>query len=186
VIADAWLQADAPPDFLVDALRRLAAETGESAYLSAWREDGIRALASVGGVRAVRVATPANGPYRSPHARATGKLLLAYADEARRASALGAGELEPVTPNTITDRARLAEHLEAIRRAGFAEDHEEFMEGVSCVAAPVLLGESLIAALTVSAPTQRFDRHRAELRNAVLRAARAATGESSTQPQEVA
>ena len=185
VLADAWVQSDTPPSFLLGALRHLAAETGETAYLAAWREGGIRALASVGGVRAVRVATTANGPYLSPHARATGKLLLAFADEARREAVLGTASLEPVTPRTITDRAELARHFEAIRATGYAEDHEEFMEGVSCIAAPVLLEGTLVAALTVSAPTQRFASHREELRDAVLRAARAAGGESPTPSLEV-
>jgi len=186
VIAHAWLRSDEAPAFLLEPLRALAAETGETAYLAAWRDDGIRALASVGGVRAVRVAATARGPYRAPHARATGKLLLAYADGARRAQALGTGPLEALTPNTITDRRRLDEHLAAIRHAGWAEDHEEFLEGVSCIAAPVVLDGTVVAALTVSAPTQRFDRHRDLLRDAVLRAAGAAGDEHPTRPEEAA
>src|SRR5215217_9737595 len=103
VIADAWLRSDAVPECLLEPLRALARRTGETAYLAAWRDGGIRALASVAGAQAVRVAEAERGPYLSPHARASGKLLLAHADAAQRVAVLGEGPLAAATSNTITE-----------------------------------------------------------------------------------
>jgi IclR family transcriptional regulator, acetate operon repressor len=187
VLADAWSRGDLVPPSLLEALHALAADTGETAYLAAWREDAIQALASVEGFRAVRVAEAERGPYRHPHARATGKLLLAHIDPARRARVLGDGPLQPATPSTITDRAALERELDAIRAQGWAEDREEFFEGVCCMAAPVMADGVVIAALTVSCPTQRFDRDREALRKAVLNAGRVAgAGVTPSIPQEAA
>ncbi len=187
VLADVWLRAGTFPTYLLVALAALSARTGETTYLAAWREGAIHALASVEGVRVLRVAEAERGPYRLAHARATGKLLLAYADAERRARVLGDGPLEAPTPNTITSRRALERELAAIRARGWSEDHEEFVEGVSCVAAPVLAGDVVVAALTLSCPTQRFERDREILRAAVLDAARgAAANVAHPSPEEAA
>jgi IclR family transcriptional regulator, acetate operon repressor len=174
VLADAHLRQTAPPEHMLEGLRALAAETGETAYLAAWRGDEIRALASVEGTSAVRVGEITPGRYRHAHARATGKLLLAYADPARRDAYLRADPIEPLTEHTIADRARLDDELATIRDRGYAIDEEEFQEGVSCCAAPILENGVAIATFTVSAPSERFDRRRDELVAATRRHARAA------------
>lgn len=183
VLADALLRDGLAPEYLSAPLERLAEETGETAYVTAWRAGEIHALASVEGMNAVRVAGVERGPYLHPHARATGKLLLALARPEARVALLGTGALEALTPHTITDRAALDAELEEIRARGWAEDVEEFAEGVSCVAAPVLLGGVAVAAYTVSAPSSRFDRRRAELLAAVQRAAAAAAGPRPDDPE---
>lgn len=183
VLADAYARGDAVPAWLTAPLHRLAAESGETAYLSAWRGEQIHVLASIEGARAVRVAGADPGAYRSPHARATGKLLLAHASGERRRALLGTGPLDAVTEHTIVDRVGLDAELEAIRAQGWAEDHEEFAEGVCCVAAPAIRDGVVVAAYTVSAPAHNFDRRRAELVDAVQRAA-AAAARATTEEQE--
>jgi IclR family transcriptional regulator, acetate operon repressor len=175
VLADAFLR-NAIPDWLAAPLQRLAEEAAETAYLTAWRDGAIHALASVEGASAVRVGAVPRGPYRHPHARATGKLLLSFARPDQRDRILERDPLEALTPNTIIDRVALDAELEKIRRRGWAEDREEYAEGVSCVAAPVLLDGVAVAAYTVSAPSERFRRRRRELREAVKRASAAARG----------
>jgi IclR family transcriptional regulator, acetate operon repressor len=164
-------------DHLIAPLRALAAQTGETAYLATWGARGeIRALASVEGANPVRVAEVERGPYRDAHARATGKLLLAYARADQCDAYLAAEPLRACTRRTITDRAALDAELEAIRRRGFAEDREEYAEGVACVSAPALRDGVILAAYTVSAPVHGYTRRRAALRDAVLAAAAAASG----------
>jgi len=177
VLADGLVRQDVP-EYLARPLRELAETTGETAYLAAWSGGEIRVLGSVEGAGAVRVAELERGPYRHAHARATGKLLLAYARSEVRAAYLDADPPERLTDRTIVDLAALDAELAAIREHGFAEDREEFVEGVSCVSAPLLADDVVVAAFTVSAPSQRYDRHRAELRAAVLSAA-ASAAESS-------
>jgi IclR family acetate operon transcriptional repressor len=183
VLADAFLRDGAVPEYLAGPLQRLAEETQETAYLTAWRGGEIHALDSVEGANAVRVGGVARGPYRFPHARATGKLMLAFARADLRRAILAGAPLEPLTPRTITDRATLEVELAEIRERGWAEDHEEFAEGASCVAAPVLLDEVAVAAYTVSAPTDRFNRRHDELLAAVQRAATSAAGPDPDPPE---
>jgi len=68
-----------------------------------------------------------------------GKAMLAFMpdDEVDRLYGSPA-ELAPRTKNTITTLARLKSELAAIRRRGFAVDHEETTEGVVCIGSPIL------------------------------------------------
>lgn len=92
------------------------------------------------------------------HSTALGKVLLAADDQERVDALLRSGGLARLTPNTITSKAKLRRELEQIRRGGYAEDHEEFVMGFTCVAA-VIRGprDEPVAALSVSAPSHRLD-----------------------------
>jgi IclR family acetate operon transcriptional repressor len=168
LLAQAYLRGSAVPESLVTALRRLADRTEETSYLADWGEHDIRVLASVEGSNIVRVAEVAAGPYEAPHARANGKVLLAYAWPEVRAAYLEQHPLDRRTEATICDRPELEAELEAIRERGYAIDREEFSEGVSCIAAPILENGSLVASLGVSVPSDRFDRAETSLTEALL------------------
>ncbi|HVO69393.1 MAG TPA: IclR family transcriptional regulator C-terminal domain-containing protein, partial [Aggregatilineaceae bacterium] len=102
------------------------------------------------------------------HSTAVGKALLAFSDLPVPA------HLESETSRTITDLARLLEHLEHVRAQGYALDDEEHHEGVRCIAAPVYdyMG-SAIATIGISGPTVRVTDDRIpELAQQVLAAAR--------------
>jgi DNA-binding IclR family transcriptional regulator len=60
------------------------------------------------------------------------------------------------TPFTITDPDRLHRVLQAARAAGWVSTREEFTRGFSSVAAPVLVRERGIAAISVAGPTSRI------------------------------
>lgn len=186
LLADAYMRAEEPAEYLTTALRTIADETLETAYLTAWRNDEIRVLASCEGANAVRVAQVKRGLYEHPHARATGKLLLAFASAERRAAVLARHPRVPVTASTIVDEAAFERELEAIRRHGYAEDRDEFVDGISCVAAPVLVGGVPIAVFTVSAPSGRFARQPERLRDAVMRAAGGVASGQNPQAQAAA
>ena len=68
-----------------------------------------------------------------------GKAMLAFLpdDEVDRLYGSPA-ELAPRTKTTITTLARLKSELAAIRRRGYAVDHEETTEGVVCIGSPIL------------------------------------------------
>lgn len=170
-LAEAYHRGTAPPDYLAGPLRRLVVDTGETGYLAGWRHGEISLLAVLDGALPVRVSVPA-GAYRDAHARASGKLLLAMADEHRRAAYLATHPLRAVTAHTVTTGRRLADELAAIRLAGYAVDQEEFQVGVSCLAAPVVHEDTVLASYALSVPTERFRARRAELTNALLAAAR--------------
>jgi DNA-binding IclR family transcriptional regulator len=156
LLAEAYQRQSVPDPDLLSCLTVLAAETAESAYLCAWRHGDIAILASRQGTLAVRVADLRIGYYDKAHARASGKVLLAFAAREDRLAYLAEHPLYPVTPQTIVDPGRFEEELETVRLQGFATEVEEFTEGVACLAVPILVGDRLLAAYTISAPAARF------------------------------
>lgn len=175
-IADAFSRRPGPPEYLMVPLRALAADTRETAYLSGWEFDTATVLAAVEGSHAVRVMDLQTGFSGAAHARASGKVFLAFAPPAVRDRYLQHHPLEPLTPRTIVDPDVFARELETITKRGYAIDREEFTLGVSCIAAPVVEDAtgSIRHAYTVSVPVDRFERDPEALITAVLRAARSA------------
>jgi DNA-binding IclR family transcriptional regulator len=176
VLAQAYLRGRAVPENLLTAVHELADRTRETTYLADWGEHEIRVLASVEGGMMVRVAEVASGRYEDAHARANGKVLLAYAPDELREDYLASHPMRRLTPNTITEPDELDGELRRIRRRGYAIDQEEFTAGVSCVGAPVLQNGRLVAALGISVPSERFKKRRQEL-TATLREVIAELGE---------
>ena len=91
------------------------------------------------------------------HASGLGKVLLAYG-----AAKLPTGELERCTDKTITSEAALRADLAAVRARGYAVTDEELERGLIAFAAPVFRYDgTVVAALSVSAPTTRMNRETA-------------------------
>ncbi len=168
VIADAVARDANVSEAHLSLLRRLAEQSGETAYLSAWRRGEIRVLATIEGAHAVRVGDIGTGFFGDVHARATGKLLLAYAREDVRRAVLAERPLPALTPHTITDSAKLEAELDQVRVAGFAYDWEEYALGVACVSAPIRDGDTVVAALTLSAPVERFKERKTQYTRIVV------------------
>ena len=98
--------------------------------------------------------------------------MLTYAPAGLRERYLLANPLRPLTPRTIVDGGQFAAELERIRARGYAIDEEEFVPGISCISVPVLQGDALIAAYSMSVPMQRFAERRDELTRALVATAR--------------
>jgi IclR family transcriptional regulator, acetate operon repressor len=179
ILAQAYLRGRTVPEGLLGALRELARRTGETSYLADWGEHEIRVLASVEGSRMLRVAEVDSGRYEHGHARANGKVLLAYARPEVREAYLRSHPLVPLTERTICDRRALDRELERIRERGYAYDEQELAVGVGCVAAPLLHNGQLIAALGISVPAHRMESNRAELTKTLLDVAAAATADAA-------
>lgn len=69
---------------------------------------------------------------------ASGKLLLAMTDDARRSRLLDAMDLQRRTDRTVTDRARLKTILSDVASCGYALDDEEFLPGLIALAVPII------------------------------------------------
>jgi IclR family transcriptional regulator, acetate operon repressor len=156
----------APSEHLGPIVRDVARETGEIAYASGWWGGEISVLAVARGANPIQAADVPRGYAGDAHARASGKLLLAFAPQAVREAYLGTHKLSRLTPNTITTRAALRAELGRIREQGYAVDNEEFVEGLCCLAVPLDAGYSPFV-LAVSCPRERFleeqDRYRSVL-----------------------
>jgi DNA-binding IclR family transcriptional regulator len=134
-------------------LEALAAETGETATLSApgGRDaitvDFVQSEATVQSV--ARVGRPSIG-----HATATGKVQLAFG-----AVELPKPPFEVFTPKTITDSHALEREIRRVHERGYAEAAGEREEDLNAIAAPVFEARGLLAAiLGVQGPASRFDR----------------------------
>jgi IclR family acetate operon transcriptional repressor len=140
------------------SLRRLAQESGETANLFLPRPAATEAIAQIDG-RHLLGATNWIGRELGLHCTAAGKVFLAFG-----AVELPDGELEQLTPTTVTDRERLRRELEAIRDQGYATIVDELEPGLSAVAAPVRdRGGTVIAALTASGASLRLAPQRLRL-----------------------
>lgn len=93
------------------------------------------------------------------HCTSTGKVLLAFLTAPERAEILDGHELVAHTPFTFTDRDRLEDELEGIRRRGWSENVNESEMGVTSVAAPIRDASGrVVAAISVAGPGPRLTR----------------------------
>lgn len=97
---------------------------------------------------------------RTPaHASSTGKALLAFQPPDVIERVLNR-PLKIYTPATVHDPARLRQELAAIRECGYASAEDEFQEGVTAVAAPIVTRGRPVGVISISAPTYRTTRRR--------------------------
>lgn len=104
------------------------------------------------------------------HATANGKAVLAALPPGEAAAVL-AGPLPALTPHTITDPAALRAELAEIASVGVAFDREEHTLGISAAGVAVVGPTGPVLALSVPAPTERFERTRSEIVAALRTAA---------------
>ena len=108
------------------------------------------------------------------HCSAVGKVLLAALPEKQLDRLVSSKGLPRLTENTITDLGKLKEHLELVRKNGYALDKEENEIGIRCVSAPIhdQRGDA-IAAISVSAPVSRMKAHvlKKKLKDQVIKTA---------------
>lgn len=102
--------------------------------------------------RSLRVPHSRLGGRASLHATGLGKAILAFSDEGLRKTVLESG-LAPRTSKTLVEPAALAIELARVRETKLAYDVEESRLGLFCVAAPILVGNLPIAAISVTGAT---------------------------------
>lgn len=135
---------------------QLAAETEERALFMT-EEHGLAVYLYRGiGNHAVRTNSRI-GTRRYLHVIAGGKVMLAHLPKHRVDEIIDRWGLPAETSETITNRAELDSHLQAVRERGVAFNREEAIEGLCAVAAPVLgPDDSVVGALSVSGPAHRM------------------------------
>jgi DNA-binding IclR family transcriptional regulator len=149
----------APPEYLAPIARRAAEETGETAYASGWWNGEIVTLVTARGTNSVQAMEIAHGTYSDAHARASGKLLLAFSEAPVRTEYLSRHKLNRRTKSTITRLPALHEEFEKIRKLGYSTDMQEFSDGLCCLAVGLGGGTQPPFALTLSAPAERFEQN---------------------------
>lgn len=153
-------------------IERLRDELGESVNLGVRDGGEMVVLISAESKQLLRFSqSPGN---RLPvHATGMGKATLSHgARSIEEEVADLETPLRRLTKNTITSTAALTKELTRIRRRGYSIDNQEAIEGVRCVAVPILSPEGdLLAAMAAQGPTVRMSDDRLKRAVPALRAA---------------
>jgi len=135
-------------------LQELVQRIGETAHFAVLDGDCVTYVAKVESPHPIRMFSYIG--WRGPlHATGAGKVLLAWSPE-DTALRVGTDLLERHTPHTITEPQALLSEIILIRRRGYAMDEEELIEGLTCVAIPLIVDGVLLGAFSVAGPTSRM------------------------------
>lgn len=134
----------------------LAQESGEMALFTVEEDAEGICLYTAKGEDAVQ--TEVYVGYRNElYHTAVGKAMLAFMPEDKRDQIIQETEFEAITPNTITDEAQLREELDQIREEGIAYNHEETIQGLVGVGAPIRDQDgTLYGAISIIGPVRRM------------------------------
>ena len=135
-------------------LQDLRSWVGHSVHMGVLDDLDVMILAKIWGNE--RIASTWDGGRMPAHCTATGKVLLAYSDDATVQAAIDRG-LRRRTRGTIVNPMVLRKTLGKIVEQQYATESEENVAGVCCVAAPILYHDRCIAAVSVSGPLYQLD-----------------------------
>lgn len=142
-------------------LKKIADQTGESAWFVV-EEDGLAVyVAKVRGERGVETANRI-GRRSLLHYHAGGKAILAHLSRERVRAIVDRHGLPGLTENTITDLPALFDALEVIRDRGYAQNDNEEIVGTRSVAAPILVEDRVLGAISIGGPANRIKGDRFE------------------------
>jgi len=136
-------------------LERLERTTGETTNVGIPTPGGVARVAQINSSHPLGAGNWVGS--RIPiHASSMGKVFMAFG-----AAQPPFGRLAKLGPGTITDLGELLAELDRVRNAGFATTWEELDDDLCSTAAPVRGSRgTVIAAISVSAPTVRTSRER--------------------------
>lgn len=169
---------------------RTSARTVIEDLVESWKEtvhlavlDGVHAVCieKLQPSPAVKILASRIGARIPAHCSGVGKALLAWDDWEKVSAAVSEGfenqTMPAFTDHTITTVEGLAKDLEGVRGRGYAYDLEETSLGLCCVAAPIRDSSGqVIAAISLSSPSFRFEEESDRYAGAVLEAARRISG----------
>jgi IclR family acetate operon transcriptional repressor len=135
-------------------LEQCAEAVGETFFLVGARAGGLVVLDKAEGNGFLRAA-PRVGSVVPAHATAVGKLYLAFAPGDLELAAQGARTR--FTDRTLTRDKALAVDVAAVAQSGLARNRDEWISGLSVLAAPVWIGERMAACVALAAASARMD-----------------------------
>jgi len=143
-------------DIAKSGVTSLAESTGEMANLVVEEKGKGVYLHRAHGDKAVKTDSY-TGQRVHLHNTALGKAILAHLPTERVDEIIDQHGLPETTPNTITTRDALFEELETIREEGVSFDDEARVQGLRCVAVPIINNNDRVeGAISVSGPTSRL------------------------------
>ncbi|MBA7486959.1 HTH-type transcriptional regulator XynR [subsurface metagenome] len=136
-------------------LKLLTRETGETSHLAVLR-DGEAVIIDQELSSAMIGIHTSIGMHEPLHSTALGKAICAWLSEQERMDVIKRKGLKRCTKNTITNKADFAKEISQIKQQGYALDIEEYKEGIKCLASPLFNHKGVIAAIGISAPSERL------------------------------
>lgn len=138
----------------------LAVESGEMALFTVEEDGKGVCMHTAKGDNAVQ--TKIYVGYRNElYHTAVGKAILAFMPADRRDHLIDEIKFDALTPNTITDQERLRDELKQIRENGIAYNHEESIQGLVGVGAPIRdQNGTVYGAISVIGPVRRMNEER--------------------------
>jgi DNA-binding IclR family transcriptional regulator len=137
-------------------LESLHNEFNETAHIGVLTGGEVVHIAVVASSHPVKMAS-AVGERTSAHTSALGKALLSGMDTPGVKEIIARRGLSRFTASTITTQEGLGRELDHVRERGYAIDDEESAVGLRCVGCPIRdEGDRVVAAISVSAPSQRL------------------------------
>jgi DNA-binding IclR family transcriptional regulator len=141
------------------AIDAVAAASGETVLISIvdWRSRESMLVARRDSPHPLAVGSPVGLRQSIPPGGALGKAFLSGLPPSEVDEVVHELALIPTTPKTPIERRLLLRHVARARQDGYAYEQDEYIEGVSGVAVPVLFdGGRPLAALGVVGPTSRL------------------------------
>lgn len=137
----------------------LAEDTGEVANLGV-EENGQRVIVYQSEGSEAVYDNALVGEFTNMHWTALGKAILAELPDEYVREIVEHYGLPSATENSIDDSEGLFEELADVRERGYALEDEERRTGIRSVAIPILVEETVIGAISLSGPKERFDGER--------------------------
>lgn len=154
------INRDELPSIARPYLKKLSEKTGETALISTLVGSEVVSIARVESKKSVRIGSKVGSVFPI-YCTATGKTILAYADEEKQDEIVSKIDFLPRTKNTITDKNEFKQHLKQVRLQGYAVDDRESDEEVMCMSVPVFdVRSEVVAAIGFSGVAfrvQEFD-----------------------------
>jgi len=141
------------------AVDAVATATAETVLVAAadWPTQELVVVARTDSPHMLSVISPVGRRLKMPPGGSLARALLSALPPAEAASIIGRLPLEPSTPKTHVDKRVLLRDLEEARELGFAAERDEYIDGVSGVAVPVIFDATRpLAGIAVVGPTSRL------------------------------
>lgn len=139
---------------VVPLLQDLMTRTGETSHFAVVDEGYVTYLAKVDSPHPIRMFSRVG--WRGPlHATGVGKAILAHSPPELLDKVIAEG-LMPLTSRTIVDPDHLKAELDSIRGRGLSIDDGELIDGLYCMAVPVLNGDRCHGAVSIAGPRDRM------------------------------
>lgn len=149
----------------------LCARLEETIHLGTLDNGGVVYVDRVQSPRGAEIPVSAIGSSMPAHCTGIGKMLLSYMGERELDAMVAERGLQRRTESTIVDLDELRNELARASVRGAAFDLEEAVPGLSCVSAPIMgIDGYAVAAISISAPSVRFEARREMYEAAVVRA----------------